>query len=270
METYALYGPSGTGKSTSALHVAHNKKIPAIIDDGILIYRGRKIAGVSAKYEKNTIQAVKRAIFFYDDHANSVRQAIKELDIDKILILGTSKKMVDRIARTLEIEPIHHYIPIEEIRSSSEIKAALYTRKTEGKHVIPIPYIQVEQDFFSRLIAQGKKIFSPRKEVIGEHTIVQPDFQAGRIHINESVLKKIIILSCSQLPETINFGKIDVALSDTPTASVRVHVIVPKGTNLLQLGAKIRKRIADAYVEHLNIELNKIDVLIEKINLLPS
>lgn len=78
METYALFGPSGTGKSTSALHLAHNHNIPAIIDDGILIYRGRKIAGVSAKYEKTTIQAVKRAIFFYEDHAETVRQAIKK------------------------------------------------------------------------------------------------------------------------------------------------------------------------------------------------
>jgi uncharacterized alkaline shock family protein YloU len=270
METYALYGPSGTGKSTSALHLAHNYQIPAIIDDGILIYHGRKIAGVSAKYAKTTIQAVKRAIFFYEDHAQTVRQAITENGITKILILGTSKKMVERIAHALEIEPINHYIPIDEIRSSSEIKAALYTRQMEGKHVIPIPYIQVEQDFFSRLIAQGKKIFSQRKEVIGENTIVQPDFQSGRIHINESVLKKIIILSCSHLSDTIQFGKIDVALSDKPTVSVRVQLSVPLGTNLLQFSEEIRKRILNAYVEHLNIELNKTHILIEKIHLLPA
>ena len=270
METYALYGPSGTGKSTSALHLAHNQHIPAIIDDGILIYRGRKIAGVSAKYEKTTIQAVKRAIFFYEDHAETVRSTIKENGIDKILILGTSKKMVERIAHALDVEPIEHYIPIDEIRSSSEIKAALYTRQMEGKHVIPIPYIQVEQDFFSRLISQGKKIFSQRKEVIGENTIVQPDFQSGRVHINESVLKKIIMLSCSTLPGNIQFGKIDVALTDKPTVSVRVHLSVPLGTDLLLLGEEIRKRILNAYVEHLNIELNTTHVIIDKIHLLPA
>lgn len=270
METYALYGPSGTGKSTSALHLAHNEQILAIIDDGILIYRGRKIAGVSAKYEKTTIQAIKRAIFFYKDHAEDVRHAIQKNHINKILILGTSKKMVERIAKALEIEPIEHYIPIDEIRSSSEIKAALYTRQMEGKHVIPIPYIQVEQDFFSRLIAHGKKIFSQRKEVIGENTIVQPDFQSGRIHINESVLKKIIILSCSSLSDQIQFGKIDVALSDKPTVTVHVQLAVSIGTDLLMLGDEIRKQILNAYVEHLNIELNTAHVIIDKIHLLPA
>ena len=63
MEIFALSGPSGTGKSTSALSFAYEKKIPAIIDDGLLIVNGKKVAGTSAKFEKNTITAVKRATF---------------------------------------------------------------------------------------------------------------------------------------------------------------------------------------------------------------
>ena len=49
MEIYALYGTSGTGKSTSALQLAHRLEIDAIIDDGIFIHQGRKLAGTSAK-----------------------------------------------------------------------------------------------------------------------------------------------------------------------------------------------------------------------------
>lgn len=270
MEIYALYGPSGTGKSSSALQLAHKHRIPAIIDDGILIYNGRKIAGVSAKYEKTTIRAVKRAIFFYEDHAQEIKKVIQEQSIDKILLLGTSKKMVNLIAEALEVQPIDHYIPIQEIRSSGEIKAALYTRQIEGKHVIPIPYIQVEQDFFSRLIAQGKKIFSQRKEVIGENTIVQPDFHSGRIHINESVLKKIVILSCADLSESLQFGRIDVSISDLPQVTARIHIKAQMGTNLLCIAEKIKNRISAAYIDHLNIELSATHIIIEKITLLPA
>ncbi|WP_205628929.1 hypothetical protein, partial [Acinetobacter baumannii] len=86
------------------------------------------------------VQAVKRAIFFHEDHANEVRQAMKGFHIERILLLGTSRKMVDRIADALQIAPISTYITIEDIRSSSEIKAALYTRRTAGQHVIPIPH----------------------------------------------------------------------------------------------------------------------------------
>ena len=54
MEITAIYGESGTGKSTSALSYAHEHQIEAIIDDGLLIMGGKKIAGISAKFEKTT------------------------------------------------------------------------------------------------------------------------------------------------------------------------------------------------------------------------
>ena len=49
MQTIGFVGPSGTGKSHHALVVAYDRKIEAIIDDGLLIYRNRIVAGHSAK-----------------------------------------------------------------------------------------------------------------------------------------------------------------------------------------------------------------------------
>lgn len=265
MDVFALYGPSGTGKSTSALELAHKHKINAIIDDGLLIYKGRKVAGTSAKYERTTVQAVKRAIFFYDDHAKEIQQAMKEFNIERILLLGTSRKMVDRIAAALKVAPISTYINIEDIRSSSEIKAALYTRRTAGQHVIPIPHIQVEQDFFRRLVARGKKIFSSKREMIGETTIVQPDFGGGRMHVTEHVLRKLVVLSLEKMDEIENVTKINITLNDLPSISCEVHIRVPRGTSLPQLAQEIRRRVYASYVQHLNIELHSIHVHIGKL-----
>lgn len=267
MDVFALYGPSGTGKSTSALEVAHKYNIQAIIDDGLLIYRGRKVSGTSAKYEKTTVQAVKRAIFFYEDHRVEVRDAIRAQGIERILLLGTSKKMVNRIANALETGPIQTYISIEEIRSSSQIKAALYTRQTEGKHVIPIPHIQVDQNFFSRLVKQGKKIFSARKEVIGETTIVQPDFGGGRVHVTENVLRKLVTFSCLAVSQVEGVGKIEVRLTDLPSVSVELHMSVSPGTSLPTAAETVRKHIYDSYVQHLNIELHTISIQISKLTI---
>lgn len=49
MEVYALVGPSGTGKSHRAMVVAYENGIDTVIDDGLLIRDGMKIAGKSAK-----------------------------------------------------------------------------------------------------------------------------------------------------------------------------------------------------------------------------
>lgn len=178
MEIFALSGPSGTGKSTSALSFAYEKKIPAIIDDGLLIVNGKKVAGTSAKFEKNTITAVKRATFFYKEHAQDVRKAIKDFYISRILIIGTSKKMVDLIAERLQLGKINHYFYVEDIRSTSEIKMAQYIRKTEGKHIIPIPHKQVKQNFFKRLIQSGKTFFQLKKRKLGKRRLSSPTFIA--------------------------------------------------------------------------------------------
>ena len=48
MEVIALIGSSGTGKSHRATMVAEENQAEAIIDDGLLIIRGKIIAGTSA------------------------------------------------------------------------------------------------------------------------------------------------------------------------------------------------------------------------------
>jgi hypothetical protein len=266
MEIFALYGPSGTGKSTSALNVAHKYQIPAIIDDGLFIYHGRKIAGHSAKYEKTTIQAVKRAIFFWQEHAEEVKNALKTHPVERLLILGTSQKMIHRIVQALDLPSVDHYIKISDIRTSSEIKAALFDREMQGRHVIPIPRLQVEQDFIQRLIAKVDQIFSPKKEMIGETTIVHPQFQTGKIHVNEAVFKKIVSVSCQNLPTCPDFRKIKVDLTNGPSVSLEIALQVTRQQRIPAIIQQIQKRIYSSYLDHLNLELRTIDVVVSQIH----
>lgn len=262
MEIYALYGPSGTGKSTSALTLAHKYNINAIIDDGLLIYQGKKVAGQSAKYEKTTVQAVKRAIFFWPEHADTVKEALETYPIERLLILGTSKKMIHRIQQALELPEIHHYINIEEIRSSAEIKAALFDRGTQGRHVIPIPRIQVEQDFIHRLISQVDRIFSPKKEVIGETTIVHPQFQTGRIHVSETAMKKIAMQSCESLPFLHEFRKVRVDISNTPIIEADVVLTASLTQNVNELARRIQQNIYSAFLEYMDLEVEQVKIVV--------
>ena len=41
MKVYSFTGKSGTGKSYQAIRVAKEKGIPALIDDGLLIYKNK-------------------------------------------------------------------------------------------------------------------------------------------------------------------------------------------------------------------------------------
>ncbi|NLZ90789.1 MAG: hypothetical protein GX918_02585, partial [Clostridiales bacterium] len=95
MQVVSLVGSSGTGKSYRALIVAKENDIDYLIDDGLLIKGNKIVAGTSAKKENTKIAAVRRALFMEPAHREEVVKAIKALDPDRMLILGTSDEMVD-------------------------------------------------------------------------------------------------------------------------------------------------------------------------------
>ncbi|MFA8438779.1 hypothetical protein [Pueribacillus sp. YX66] len=264
MIIYGLYGPSGTGKSTSSLFFAHEQNIPAIIDDGLLIYKGKRVAGASAKFEKNYITAVKRATFHMEHHRNEVVKALKQYKIKKLLIIGTSIRMVDKIANALQLGQIDHYVNVTDLRSSSEIKMALYVRKTEGKHVIPVPYLQIEQNFFKKMITKGKRLFSHQREYIGETTIVHPDFTRGTIHISDNILNAIVEKEVSRIKDIKACKHVTVHMYMTPTIQVHVSLHYPLSRPLKEVGTDIQKRIIDAFQQFLELEIEQVKVTFEK------
>ncbi|MHA6260401.1 hypothetical protein ACXYMX_10975 [Sporosarcina sp. CAU 1771] len=260
MEVFSLTGISGTGKSSSALNFAHKHQIPAIIDDGLLIINGEKIAGTSAKFEKLTLTAVKRAIFFDEQHATEVRLALENASLKRILLLGTSDKMVRIIAERLQIGKILHYYHIEEVRSSSEIKIAEFVRKTQGKHLIPISHQQVEQKFFSKLIQRGKDIFSSNREIIGKTTIVRPDFHKGTITISGKVFESTVSKSCDSTFGIIECHSVYVELNVLPTVFVVISISPSMSTAVLEIAKELQSKIHDDFIRFFEIELHSINV----------
>lgn len=263
MEIFSLSGPSGTGKSTSALSFAYEKKIPAIIDDGLLIINGQRVAGTSAKFEKNAVTAVKRATFFDQEHILEVQQALKNFFVSRLLIIGTSDKMVHLIAKRLQLGEIKHHYYVQDIRTSSEIKLAQFIRKTEGKHVIPIPYKQVEQNFFKKFIQKGMEIFSHKKIRIGETTIVHPDFHRGSIHISEKVFKKIAEKICLEHEAIAECVSSNLTLIDKPSLNIVVKIKLPiKKMNLIAQMEDVQAKLYEGFTNYVNIELESINITV--------
>ena len=147
MKVYTLTGKSGTGKSYQAINLCREKNIESIIDDGLFIYHNRVEAGISAKRQKTTVGAIKTALFTLDDHAESVASKIKELQPETLLIIGTSDRMTDKIVARLGLPAVSERIYIEDITSEEERKIADKQRHVLGKHVIPVPTLQLKRDF---------------------------------------------------------------------------------------------------------------------------
>lgn len=266
MIVYAIYGASGTGKSSSALSFAHEHEIDAIIDDGLLIANGKIIAGISAKFEKNTITAVRRAIFTDATHAESVKEKIKELDIESLLIIGTSKKMVNKIAEALELPTIAHYFPIEDIRSEEEILLAKYIRDINGNHTMPLPHSEVEQNFFKRLIQRGRVIFSSKKEKIGETTIVSPDFHPQTIFVDPKVYEQVIRYVAEEEPSVQAVQRILFRFTEhLPIVHIELTIKAPVTYDVWQAMYQLQIHIQQAFLQMFRIKLTTIQISVKSI-----
>ncbi len=266
MIVHSLSGPSGTGKSTSAIQFAHENQIEAIIDDGLLIINGEKVAGTSAKFEKNTITAVRRAIFQDEEHKDQVIHAIKEYEVQAILIIGTSDKMTRKIAKRLQLEPIEHFHHIIDIRSKREIQMAQFIRSTQGKHVMPIPYKQVEQNFFRRFIQRGFDIFSKNKVKLGETTIVQPDFHQQVIDITKNVYVDLIKYIISKYRVIAKVDSIHFVMKDySQILYLTVYLSSPLNYDVMEKMRGLQQLIAEQFLRHFEFEPSSIKIHIKGI-----
>lgn len=260
MEIYSLSGASGTGKSTSALQFAHNKGIRGIIDDGLLIIDGEKVAGTSAKFEKSPLRAVRRAIFDEEQHRTEVKEAIVAHALESILLIGTSIKMTKKIAERLNLGDITYSYTVEEIRTVKEIERARFVREIGGQHLMPVPFRQVEQNFFKRLIQRGKDIFTPNREKIGETTLVRPDFHQQTITIAKSVYTDIVKHVIENTPYVSRVQHLHCTFLQVPRISFEVYLAAPINAYIPDLMKQLQQEIAQSFSIHFSMEPEQINI----------
>lgn len=262
MEVYALIGASGTGKSHNAIAVANDYDIEAIIDDGLLIKNGKKLAGCSAKAEETKMAAVKRAIFNDPKHASEVRERLNSIAPKRILILGTSEKMIDRITLTLELPPVKYKIFIQEIATPEQIALAQQMRK-DGKHVIPLPSIEVKKDLPNFWIDPIVNFFTKKKGGKNEEkSIVRPRFsQLGTLTIAESAIEQMVRYVLWQYDELDHNAKIQVEMNDY---DVKIHcdMRIRYGLSIQAIVTDFQRDVLNIIDELASLNVVKIDIRI--------
>lgn len=205
MEVYGLIGHSGTGKSHRAPVLAREYGIDYLIDDGLLIKGNMNLAGRSAKRESTRFGAIKRALFKDPDHAGQVREKVDEIKPEKIMIIGTSRRMTEVIAENLGLPNPSVSFTIEEVSDPESIKTALALRATENRHVIPLPTFAIKKEFPGYIIDPLRSFFSiPSSHLDGapvERSVIRPVFSTlGSFYIAENVIINLVEHIITELP----------------------------------------------------------------------
>lgn len=267
MQTIALIGKSGTGKSHKAQHVALENEVEFIIDDGLFISGIQVLAGSSAKRESTKISAVRRAIFQDPDHADEVKEQIRLTAPDKILILGTSESMILAICKALNLPEPQNRIYIEEVSTDPEIDTAQRSRKIEGKHVIPVPTFEIKKDF-SGFLLDPLKIFYKRGKragIVEEKSVVRPTYSyMGKYSISDTTVSQIIMHSAQQVPG-VGAGGRALLESFAGGITIKLELVVEYGYPLFEVLPRVQKEVARAVEYMTALNVIKVDVLAKKI-----
>lgn len=268
IKTYAFVGPSGTGKSYRAQMVAADRNIKFIIDDGLLIKENEVIAGTSAKKAATKIETVKKALFNNEEDSNEIKKAFRKYKVDSLLILGTSDEMIEKIMANLGLTDLIETIYIQDVATSLEMDEAKRIRRTEGKHVIPVPTFEIKKDFSGYLL-DPLQIFKfkgkDEKPYISEKSIIRPTFSyLGNYVISDSVLREIIEYLASKTEAIHKINKVRVENTETGV-NFYIEVTIVYGYDLFQSLKDFKKKCKKEIESLTAMNVEKISVIAKEI-----
>lgn len=272
MQVYAFVGKTGTGKSYNAQSVAKKNNINYIIDDAILIKDTKVIAGKSAKTEASKIASVKAAIFLDEERRESMIKAIKLEKPEKILILGTSDEMVEKIATNLELGNIYKTIYIEEVATQEDINKANYYRNKEGKHVVPVPTLEIKKQFSGYfldslrnfgLFNKSENESNPGENI--EKTIIRPTYSyLGKYTISDRAINSIISYVVSKVDGVARVLRVSTE-EYSVGAKLDLDIEILYGTHIPSLSSKIKNVVIYALDNSTGINLYGININVKSI-----
>ena len=272
MEVVAFVGPSGTGKSHRALAVAHDNKSEAIIDDGLLIKGTKILAGSSAKSEQNRIQAVKRAIFSDQEHVDEVKKAIAEAKIERLLVIGTSENMALKICLRLGLPKPAKFVKIQDIASKHDINKARQIRLKEGKHIVPVPTVELKPHLSGILVDLPHHLFSRKKKirVSDEKSIVRPSFSYyGKLAISDYVVIDIVNIIVGKIRGIDRVPNIKVRRPSDPVKGMTIYIdlVLFYGANIFEVVSALQHKVKEKVemmtamrVKEVNVDVKSLSV----------
>ena len=245
---------------------------------GILIHDNKIVAGFSAKKESSRLKAVRRAIFQDPVQVKEVRSQLDVIKPNRLMIIGTSDNMVKKITKALGIQEPDRYIRIEDVATPKEIEKAQYARLKEGKHIIPVPTMELKPHFKGYLIDPIKTIWRRRTlrkqdpDKIGqigsegfERSVVRPAFSYyGRLTFDDDVIIKLIRNGLKKVPGVD--ASSDIAFKKSSKGQngliLDMSVVIEQGHPVKPMMQQVQKSVRNEleYITGMSVERMSIKV----------
>ena len=180
--------------------------------------------------------------------------------------------MVNKIAARLQLPVPSKLIKIEDISSQEDIEKAIRTRRIEGKHVIPVPSIEVKRSY-PNIFHNAIQIFKRKSGPAGlgitpsvhEKSVVRPEYsKRGKVIISEAALSQMVIHCVDEYNNEIKIKKI-VVRDDKMGYRLVITIDVPYGTQLGGNIHELQQYIIENIERYTGILIEEVNIIIDKI-----
>ena len=194
------------------------------------------------------------------------------------MIIGTSDNMVKKITKALGLQEPDRYIRIEDVATPKEIEKAQHARLKEGKHIIPVPTMELKSHFRGYLIDPIKTMWRRRtlkkqdQDTLGqigsegfERSVVRPAFSYyGRLTFDDEVIIKLIRNGLKKVAGDDETSIISFKKSDKGQNGLVVDmaVVIEHGYPVKPLMQQVQKSVRNEieYITGMSIERMSIKV----------
>ncbi len=247
--------------------VAADRGIEVMLDDGVLVRGGRILAGRSAKRELTRVAAVKRAVLADPEHAEAIRAALRDASPERLLIMGTSRHMIERILEALRMEdaPLE-VLSITEVASAADIELARTVRQQHGKHVIPAPTLEVRKTFSGYLIDPLQFIVRGRgARQLVEKSVVRPTYSSlGRFFIADTVVTAIAAHAAGRVAGVARVSKTVLATAEEGV-TLRLELSMLVGASIPEVLRRVQEAVAESVEHHTALNVLAVHALARRL-----
>ena len=270
-KVYSLVGPSGSGKSYRAGYVLEQHSIDILVDDGLIIRDQKILCGKTSKNAENIFDAVGTAIFADEMHRREAQQLLAEERFKRILLIGTSDKMIRKICHALLLPLPYTRIAIEEITTDEERQVAIKQRESKQSHVVPAPVMEVQQ-MFPKILAKSLNViirrsmgFFKRDQLI-KKSIVRPAYSdQGDIRISKKGLTNMVEHCIKEHISKVELERILIHENEEDI-SIDIHIALNRETSdPARYLPDLQKHIIQSIRDFSGIIIKKLNIIIDNI-----
>ena len=176
--------------------------------------------------------------------------------------------MICRICQALHLPHADDYIHIEEVSSAAEIAKARDIRLKEGKHIIPVPTMELKSHFHGYLLDPIRSFLSGRggRKSGVEQSVVRPVFSYyGKLVFSDDVLFALVRHTLKGMSGIARVNRVKVAknyLSHANGLAIILTLTIYYGENIRQLLRRVKDEVQQSveYTTGMSVDVMKITI----------